>query len=136
MKKVAIVFLFALVLIFPFQGFSQEPEYLWDYQYDVPYVPTPYEVVNEMLRMAGVGKDDVLYDLGCGDGRIVITAAKEMGCRGVGIDIDPRRIEEIKNNAIKEGVEDKFKFLQQYLFESDFSKPSVVTLYLLQTFNL
>jgi SAM-dependent methyltransferase len=135
-KKVAIGFLFALLLIIPFQGFSQEPEYLWDYQYDVPYVPTPYEVVNEMLRMAGVGKDDLLYDLGCGDGRIVITAAKEIGCRGVGIDIDPRRIEESKNNAIKEGVEDKVKFLQRDLFEADFSKASVVTLYLLQTVNL
>lgn len=136
MKKATLVFLVTLFLIFPFEGLSQEPDYLWDYQYDVPYVPTPYEVVNEMLRLAGVGKDDVLYDLGCGDGRIVITAAKETGCRGVGIDIDPRRIEESKDNAIKAGVTDRVKFLQQNLFEADFSKATVVTLYLLQTVNL
>ena len=131
-----ITFLYALLLFFPYNGFSQEPEYLWDYQYDVPYVPTPYEVVNEMLRMGEVGKNDVLYDLGCGDGRIVITAAKEFGCRGIGIDIDPQRIEESKNNAAKTGVTDKVKFLQLDLFEADFSKATVVTLYLLQTVNL
>jgi SAM-dependent methyltransferase len=99
-------------------------------------VPTPYEVVNEMLKMADVGKNDILYDLGCGDGRIVITAAKEIGCRGIGIDIDPQRIEESKNNALKAGVSDKVNFLQQDLFEADFSKATVVTLYLLQTVNL
>jgi SAM-dependent methyltransferase len=136
MKKAATVFLFALLFILPTEGFSQEPNYLWDYQYDVPYVPTPYEVVNEMLRMAGVSKNDVLYDLGCGDGRIVIAAAKEIGCRGIGIDIDPQRIEESKINAEKAGVTDKVKFLQQDLFEADFSKATVVTLYLLQTVNL
>ncbi len=131
-----IIILFAVLFIFPYEGFSQEPEYLWDYQYDVPFVPTPYEVVNEMLRMAGVGKNDVLYDLGCGDGRIVITAAKEKGCRGIGIDIDPQRIEESENNAAIAGVTDKVKFLQQNLFEADFSEATVVTLYLLQTVNL
>jgi ubiquinone/menaquinone biosynthesis C-methylase UbiE len=136
MKKIAIVFLIALYFIFPIKGFSQEPDYLWDFQYDVPYVPTPYEVVNEMLKMADVGKNDILYDLGCGDGRIVITAAKESGCRGFGIDIDPQRIEESKNNALEAGVSDKVKFLQQDLFEADFSKATVVTLYLLQTVNL
>jgi cyclopropane fatty-acyl-phospholipid synthase-like methyltransferase len=86
--------------------------------------------------MAGLGKNDVLYDLGCGDGRIVITAAKEIGCRGIGIDIDPQRIEECKNNAASAGVMDKVKFLQQDLFEADFSEATVVTLYLLQTVNL
>ncbi len=136
MKKVVLISLFALIFVLPFEVFSQEPEYLWDYQYDVPYVPTPYEVVNAMLNMAGVKKEDILYDLGCGDGRIVITAAKEMGCRGVGIDIDPQRIEESINNAAKEGVTDKVKFLQEDLFEADFSKATVVTLYLLQSVNL
>jgi len=63
MKKAVIVFLLTLLFILPYEGFSQEPEYLWDYQFDVPYVPTPYEVVNEMLRIAGVSKNDVLYDL-------------------------------------------------------------------------
>jgi ubiquinone/menaquinone biosynthesis C-methylase UbiE len=136
MKKATIVFLFALFFVLPLEVFSQEREYLWDYQYDVPYVPTPYAVVNEMLSMAGVKKGDILYDLGCGDGRIVITAAKEMGCRGVGIDIDPQRIEESKNNAAKEGVTDRVKFLQEDLFEADFSNATVVTLYLLQSVNL
>ena len=133
MKKNVALFLFALILIFPFKGFSQEPDYLWDYQYDVPYVPTPHEVVHEMLKMANVSKNDYLYDLGCGDGRIVITAVKDTGCRGVGIDIDPIRIEESKNNAAKAGVTDRVEFLQQDLFEADFSKASVLTLYLLQT---
>jgi ubiquinone/menaquinone biosynthesis C-methylase UbiE len=136
MKKNVSLFLFLLILIFPFKGFSQESDFLWDYKYDVPYVPTPFEVVDEMLKMANVGKNDYLYDLGCGDGRIVITAVKNMGCRGVGIDIDPLRIEESKNNATKEGVTDRVEFLQQDLFEADFSKATVVTLYLLQTVNL
>lgn len=136
MKKTAILFLFVLVLLFPFEVFSQEPDYLWDYQYDVPFVPTPYEVVHEMLKMATVSKNDILYDLGCGDGRIVITAVKDMGCRGVGIDIDPQRIEESKNNAAEAGVTDRVQFLQQDLFEADFSKATVLTLYLLQTVNI
>jgi ubiquinone/menaquinone biosynthesis C-methylase UbiE len=136
MKKNVTLFLFILLLILPFKGFSQEPDFLWDYQYDVPYVPTPPEIVQEMLKMANVGKNDFLYDLGCGDGRIVITAVKNTGCRGVGIDIDPIRIEESKSNAANEGVTDKVKFIQQDLFEADFSKATVVTLYLLQSVNL
>jgi len=81
---------------------------------DVPYVPTPHEVVREMLRVAQVGKDDVVYDLGCGDGRIVIAAVKEFGAkRGVGVDIDPERIRESNENARKAGVTDRVKFLQQ-----------------------
>ena len=103
---------------------------------EVPYVPTPEKVVAEMLKMADVGKDDVLYDLGCGDGRIVITAAKELGCRGVGIDIDPQRIKESQKNAIKAGVSDKVEFLQMDLFDADISQATVVTLYLLSKVNL
>jgi SAM-dependent methyltransferase len=78
----------------------------------------------------------VLYDLGCGDGRIVITAAKELGCRGVGIDIDPQRIKESQKNAVDAGVSDKVKFLQMDLFEADFKDATVVTLYLLSKVNL
>ncbi len=89
-----------------------------------------------MLRMAEVGKDDVLYDLGCGDGRIVITAAKEMGTRGVGIDINPRRIEESMANAIKSKVTNRVKFIEQDLFKADFSEATVVSLYLLTAVNL
>jgi tRNA G37 N-methylase Trm5 len=103
---------------------------------DVHYVPTPEEVVEEMLRVANVGKDDVVYDLGCGDGRIVITAAKKYGARGVGIDIDPERIKESNENARKAGVADHVKFLQQDLFTTDFSEATVVTLYLLPALNL
>lgn len=103
---------------------------------EVPFVPTPKKVVAEMLKMADVDKDDLLYDLGCGDGRIVITAAKELGCRGVGIDIDPQRIKESQKNALDAGVTDKVKFLQMDLFETDFSKATVVTLYLLSRVNL
>ena len=103
---------------------------------DVPYVPTPYEVVAVMLRMVDVKKNDVLYDLGCGDGRIVITAAKEAGCRGVGIDIDPDRIKESREGAVAAGVEDRVRFLQQDLFTTDFKEASVMTLYLLSSVNL
>ena len=103
---------------------------------EVPYVPTPEKVVEEMLKMADVQKDDVLYDLGCGDGRIVITAALTKGCQGVGIDIDPQRIKESRQNAIDSGVEDRVEFLLQDLFETDISKASVVTLYLLSSVNL
>ncbi len=103
---------------------------------EVPYVPTPEDVVAEMLKMANVGEDDILYDLGCGDGRIVITAAKEFGCRGVGIDIDPARIQESKINASNAGVTDKVEFFQMDLFDADISEATVVTLYLLSRVNL
>nr|WP_234815041.1 class I SAM-dependent methyltransferase [Noviherbaspirillum denitrificans] len=102
---------------------------------DVPYVPTPQPVVDKMLDIAGVGKDDVVYDLGCGDGRIVITAAKERGARGVGIDLNPQRIAEAKANAASAGVEGKVKFMVGDLFTADFSEASVVTLYLLPDVN-
>jgi len=105
-------------------------------QYDVPYVSTPYLVVDEMLRTAQVNQDDILYDLGCGDGRIVITAAKKYGCRGVGVDLDPQRIKESRENAKEENVENKVKFIQKDLFEADISEATVVTLYLLSSVNL
>ena len=102
---------------------------------DVPYVPTPPEVVEKMLEVAGVAQGDMLYDLGCGDGRIVIAAAKQHGARGVGIDIDPRRIKEARANARREGVAQQVQFRQGDLFKSDFSPASVVTLYLLPQIN-
>jgi SAM-dependent methyltransferase len=105
-------------------------------QPEVPYVPTPVEVVMKMLEMANVGKNDILYDLGCGDGRIVITAVKEFGCRGVGVDIDPKRIRESQANAIEAGVSDKVQFIEMDLFEAKISDASVVTLYLLSEVNL
>lgn len=102
---------------------------------DVVYVPTREPVVDAMLRMANVTANDVVYDLGCGDGRIVIRAAKNYGARGVGIDIDPERIEEANENAQEAGVTRDVKFIQGDLFESDFSEASVVTLYLLSSLN-
>jgi predicted RNA methylase len=103
---------------------------------DVPYVPSRPEVVAAMLRMAKVSKNDLLYDLGCGDGRIVITAAELYGTRGVGIDIDPERIQESKENAAKAKVEHLVKFLEQDLFQADFHDATVVSLYLLTSVNL
>lgn len=103
---------------------------------DVPYVPTKPEVVKAMLGLAGVKSGDVVYDLGCGDGRIVITAAKEYGATGVGVDIDPERIQEAHTNAAEAGVKDKVRFTEGNLYDLDFSKASVVTLYLLPDVNL
>lgn len=105
-------------------------------QPDVPYVPTPQEVVDEMLKLGNVSKNDVLYDLGSGDGRIVITAAQKFGTRGTGIDINPERIKEANENAQKASVTDKVKFLEQDLFEANFKDATVVTLYLLPGINL
>jgi SAM-dependent methyltransferase len=102
---------------------------------DVPYVPTPQEVVDGMLKLGQVRKGDVLYDLGCGDGRIVISAAKQYGARGLGIDIDPVRIQEARLNAEKAGVSKQVEFRQGDLFRADFSPATVVTLYLLPDIN-
>ena len=103
---------------------------------DVIFVPTPNEVVNKMLEMAKVTANDVVYDLGCGDGRIVIMAAQRYGCRGVGIDIDPERIREATENVARGKVTDKVRFIQGDLFEADISEATVVTLYLLTELNL
>jgi precorrin-6B methylase 2 len=101
---------------------------------DVPFVPTNDDVVNEMIRLANDGSDDVLYDLGSGDGRIVITAAQETGCRGVGIDIDPERIAESEANLEDSGVQN-VEFVLGDLFEADISEATVVTMYLLESVN-
>ena len=103
---------------------------------DVIFVPTPQEVVEDMLRLANVRKGDVLYDLGSGDGRIPVTAAKLYSVRGVGIDIDPERIREAQDNAKKNGVEALVRFRLEDLFTSDFREATVVTLYLLPDLNL
>ena len=103
---------------------------------DVIFVPTPQTVVDEMLKVANVKKGDVLYDLGSGDGRIVITAAKRFGVRGIGIDIDPQRIAEANENARKEGVTHLVTFKQADLFSTDISEATVVTLYLLPRLNV
>jgi SAM-dependent methyltransferase len=103
---------------------------------DVPYVPTTEEAVDAMLKLAEVKKTDVVYDLGCGDGRIVIAAAKNYGARGVGVDINPERIAEAKANARKAGVENLVRFEENDLFKADFHEATVVTLFLLNSVNL
>ena len=103
---------------------------------DVPYVPTTPEAVQAMLKLADVLNTDVVYDLGCGDGRIVIAAAKNFGAHAVGIDIDPKRIAEAKENAKQAGVQRLVRFEENDLFEADFHEATVVTLFLLPDVNL
>ncbi|MGZ8265473.1 MAG: SAM-dependent methyltransferase [Burkholderiales bacterium] len=102
---------------------------------DVIFVPTPNDVVDKMLELAKVTAQDIVYDLGCGDGRIVITAAQKYGVRAVGIDIDPQRIKEATANAKAAKVTDKVKFIEGDLFEADIGEATVVTLYLLTRLN-
>jgi len=103
---------------------------------DVIFVPTPQEVVEKMLELAQVQKDDVVYDLGCGDGRIVVTAAKKYGCRGFGFDIDPERIMDSLENVKKNKVEHLVTIEQQDIFTLDLTPASVITLYLLPSLNV
>jgi SAM-dependent methyltransferase len=103
---------------------------------DVQYEPTPMEVVQAMLRLAKVNAGDVVYDLGCGDGRIVITAAREFGARGVCVDIDPVRIAESRENARQAHVTDRMRFLNEDLFLTDVGDATVVTLFLSPEMNL
>jgi SAM-dependent methyltransferase len=103
---------------------------------DVVFVPTPQEVVDKMLELAEVKKTDLVYDLGCGDGRIVVTAAKKYGCRAVGFDIDPERIKESLENVKKSQVEKLVKIEQKDIFKLDLSPANVITLYLLPDLNV
>ena len=112
---------------------AQAPEQI---QINPPYVRTPPNVVSAMLKLAGVKASDIVYDLGCGDGRIVIAAAKDYGAHGVGIDIDPERIQEARENARKSGVEALVKFEVNDLFATDIRNATVVALYLLPDVNL
>jgi len=103
---------------------------------DVPYVQTPHEVVAQMLWLAGVGRHDVVYDLGSGDGRLVIAAARDFGARGVGVEIDPRLVAQSVESARRAGVGDRVTFREQDLFQADLSSATVVTLYLTREVNL
>src|SRR5438477_10375756 len=105
-------------------------------QINAPYVTKPPAVVNAMLRLAGVTARDVVYDLGCGDGRIVIAAAKKYGAHGVGIDLNPGRIQQARANARKAGVQSLVSFQVNDLFAADIRAATVVTLYLLPDVNL
>jgi precorrin-6B methylase 2 len=103
---------------------------------DVPYEPTPIPVVEEMLKLAEVKKEDVVYDLGCGDGRIVVTAAKNYGVKAVGVDLDPERVQESEQNVRLNGVEHLVTIKHQNIFDTDVSEASVVMLYLYPSVNL
>ena len=102
---------------------------------DAPYVPTPFEVVEQMLKLAGVHAGDTVYDLGCGDGRIVIIAAQKFVAYGMGVEIDPERIRAARQNAEKAGTVNNVKFVQSDLFQVDLRPATVVTLYLLPALN-
>lgn len=128
MRFRAVVLLFAAAF-----GQAEEPRQV---RINAPYVKTPPEVVRAMLKAADVKLGDVVYDLGCGDGRIVIAAAREFGARGVGVDLYPQHIAEARENARKAGVEAHVEFRQQDLFDTDLSTATVVTLYLLPELNL
>lgn len=114
-------------------GQRHEPEQI---RINAPDVRTSATIVTAMLKLAGVESRDLVYDLGCGDGRIVIAAAKEFGARGVGIDISPERVREARANAKQAGVEGQLKFEIGDLFDADVRRASVVTLYLLPDLNL
>ena len=103
---------------------------------DVVFIPTPQDVVDKMLELAKVKKDDLVYDLGCGDGRIVVTAAKRYGCKAVGYDIDPQRVEESLENVEKNNVGHLVRIEQKDIFTLDLSKANVITLYLLPELNV
>ena len=126
----------SFALLFLFVSFAGAQARRPKHQIDVPYVPTTEEAVKAMLKLAGVKQSDVVYDLGCGDGRIVIAAAKEYGARGVGIDINPERIQEAQANAKKAGVEKLVRFEENDLFDADIHEATVVTLFLLESVNL
>jgi ribosomal protein L11 methylase PrmA len=128
LHRLAVFAVLAMALAAQAQTASRPP--------DVGFVPTPNDVVASMLRLAKVKRGDVVYDLGSGDGRIVIQAAKRYGAHGVGIDIDPERVAEASRNARVAKVADRVRFLNQDLFDSDLGEATVVTLYLLPRLNL
>jgi SAM-dependent methyltransferase len=132
--KPIVCFGFAALVLFTSLAVAQSSQS--KHEPDVPYVPTTDEAVNAMLKLADVKPSDIVYDLGCGDGRIVIAAAKEYGAHSVGIDINPQRIQEAKENAKKAGVESLVRFEENDLFDADIHEASVVTLFLLSSVNL
>jgi precorrin-6B methylase 2 len=126
-----------LIMLFePLSAAAQEFDFSPpDREPDVGYVPTPPDVVDAMLKVANVSANDIVYDLGSGDGRIVIAAARDYGARGVGIDVDPRRIRESMENAEKNNVQDRVTFIKGDIFVEDISEATVVTMYLLREIN-
>jgi ribosomal protein L11 methylase PrmA len=134
--KIMIALAAALTLAAPSSLVAQAQRQPASQSPDVIFVPTPQDVVDDMLRIANVQKGDVLYDLGSGDGRIAITAARKYGIKATGIDIDPERIREANANAKKAGVTNLVQFRQENLFTADFKDATVITLYLLPDLNV
>lgn len=124
-----------LTLMFLLAPVAAQQGYEYDEGLDVPYVPTPNQVVEAMLKVAKVTKDDVVIDLGCGDGRIVVAAAEKFGARGIGYDLNPQRISEAEENAKRAKVDSRVKFIKEDLFKADIKQATVVTLYLLPSVN-
>jgi methylase of polypeptide subunit release factors len=135
MRVRCVPFIAALVMCVVVPAAAQQPQDKPLRKPDIFYLPTPQEAVEAMLAIASVSGKDVVYDLGSGDGRIPITAAKKYGARAVGIDIDPKMIAEATDNARKEGVSDRVSFRNEDLFEADFGEATVITLYLLESLN-
>ena len=133
-KLVAAVLIASVVAVLPIA--AQQAQQAPLRRPDIHWVPTPPAVVDAMLKLAEVKPTDVVYDLGCGDGIIVTTAAQKYGAQAVGIDIDPQRVTEAKERAQKMGVSDKVEIRQGDLFEADISDATVVTLYLLRSLNI
>ena len=134
-RVVGAILLTAVVAVLP-SAAQQAPTQAPLRRPDIHWVPTPSAVVDAMLKLADVQPTDVVYDLGCGDGVIVATAAQKYGARAVGIDIDPQRVKEATERAQKMGVSDKVEIRQGDLFEADIKDATVVTLYLLQSLNI
>ena len=124
-----------MLLLAPAHAHAQRPGRATAPTPDVVFIPTPQPVVEAMLQLAGVKKTDVVYDLGSGDGRIVITAARKYGARGVGIELDPDLVKQARQNAVDAGVADRVRFVTQDFFTTDLRPATVVTLYLLQSLN-
>jgi SAM-dependent methyltransferase len=128
MKKINLLILFVFLFLVPSCLFAQDYE-------KVPYVPSPIEVVDRMLEFAGVKKEDIVFDIGSGDGRMVIQAAKKYGAKGVGIELDSRLVQLARAEAKREGVDHLVEFRQGDAFKADLSTATVVTLYMLPSFN-
>ncbi|MGE3547541.1 MAG: cyclopropane-fatty-acyl-phospholipid synthase family protein [Kofleriaceae bacterium] len=125
-----------IVMVMACSSSSESPDDKPKRRPDIRFVPTPEPLLAKMLSMAKVGASDIVYDLGSGDGRIVIAAARDFGARGVGIDLDPKLVRIAKENAVKAGVADRVEFRVGDIFEEDLSQATVVTLYLLPRINL
>lgn len=132
-RAAPVVVLAFLISILSIRGLSAQDNTVGENL--APYVPTPYSIVEKMLELAGVGENDVVYDLGCGDGRIVIMAAEKFGARGVGVDYNPERVKEAKAIVKEKGLEDKVEIILHDALKVDLSPATVVTLYLLARSN-